>query len=113
MERAEMVVYIDIGFGGLHMHVYDSIPDLNKVSTTGYNAINRNILPTVNLNPWNDRISALQILGGTWRVYKDPNYQNQLGGDLRPGFYPDIQKDLNIPHDQISSIKLVNQNPIP
>jgi len=54
-------------------------------------------------NYWNDRISAINIVSGTWTFYRDANYQ----GDsitLGPGLYSWVE-NVGIPNDSVSSFK--------
>ena len=36
---AEIIIFVDINFGGLHTHLYDSISDLNQLTTLGKDTI--------------------------------------------------------------------------
>jgi hypothetical protein len=54
-------------------------------------------------NHWNDQISSIRVISGTWRFYWDANY----GGDtmdLKPGEYRYIDPRWN---DQISSFRCI------
>jgi hypothetical protein len=97
---AECVVFVDGGFGGLHMHFYESASDLSNLAIHGvFGGVN-------DPQTWNNQISSIKVLGGTWAFYADPNFQNQTGGNLGPGDYPD-PGNVGIANDAISSIQLV------
>ena len=101
---AEILVFDDINFGGVHTHLFGSVSDLNKVSSLGVN-----VLPNRNGTQYSKIISSFVIKSGTWAFYKNQNYQEQVGQNLGPGQYKWVE-DLHIPNDNIQSIKLVTEN---
>ena len=55
-------------------------------------------------NHWNDQISSIRILSGTWRFYWDANYRGEMV-ELKPGEYRYVGNHWN---DQISSFRCVD-----
>lgn len=55
---------------------------------------------------WNDRISSIIVISGTWRFYQHWHYEG-LFWDLGPGYYPWIV-DNGIPNDMISSFQVIS-----
>ena len=56
-------------------------------------------------NWWNDRISGIIVVRGTWRFFEHIDYNKTQDGkywDLGPGYYEYIS-DFGIPNDVISS----------
>lgn len=51
---------------------------------------------------FNDRISSIVVVRGTWRFYRDPNYMGDYW-DLSVGYYPKIGSVS----DQISSFQCI------
>lgn len=82
----EIVVYEHINFGGASWRT-----NLNYFYVGGW---------------WNDRISAIVIVRGTWRFYQDRDYRGRFW-DLRgPGYYPWVVA-AGIPNDIISSFRCI------
>ena len=54
---------------------------------------------------WNDRISSIIVVNGTWRFYEHKDLQGRYW-DLRPGFYRWVV-DAGIPNDIISSFQCI------
>ncbi len=50
---------------------------------------------------WNDRISSIVVVRGTWRFYQHKDFQGSYW-DLRPGYYRWVVA-VGIPNDIISS----------
>lgn len=100
---AELVIYVDISFGGLHTHLYDSVSDLNQLPMLGEDTLS----PSTNRS-WANMISSFRILNGKWRFFMEPNFKNQMGDDLGPGSYLWVE-DWGIKNDRIQSIMLVEE----
>jgi len=57
-------------------------------------------------NHWNDQISSIRVVSGTWRFYWDANYGGEMV-ELKPGEYRYVGAHWN---DQISSFRCVSAN---
>ncbi len=55
---------------------------------------------------WNDRISSIIVVSGTWRFYEHSNYGG-ASWELGPGYYPNLGT-VNIPNDTISSFRPIS-----
>lgn len=100
---AELVIYVDANFGGLHTHLYDSVSDLNQLLTLG-----EDTLSPKSTRSWANMISSFRILSGKWKFFIDPDFKNQMGNDLGPGYYHMVE-DWGIDNDSIQSIMLVEE----
>jgi Beta/Gamma crystallin len=98
---AEIIIFVDTDFGGLHTHLYDSISDLNQLPTLG-----EDTLSPKSSRSWANMISSFRILSGTWRFFTESDFKNQMGNDLGPGDYNWVE-DWGIDNDRIQSIMLV------
>jgi len=54
---------------------------------------------------WNDKISSIVVVRGTWRFYKHVHYQG-LYWDLSEGYYNWV-KNVGMPNDIISSFRVL------
>jgi hypothetical protein len=79
---AHLILFEHVNFRGAHKHVFTA-EDLNAPDD----------------NFFNERISSVIILEGTWKFYN--NVRRQLGPTLLPGYYP-IVEDVGIPFNSIS-----------
>jgi hypothetical protein len=95
---AELIMYVDINFGGLHTHVFQSTADFTQLALGGVGS-------GVGGN-WNDIVSSFVIVSGQWLFFKDINFGFQQGGMLGPGLYPWVQ-NFGIDNDALSSVFLV------
>jgi hypothetical protein len=100
---AEILIFVDINFGGLHTHLYDSISDLNQLPTLGEDTLS----PHTGRS-WANMVSSFRILSGKWRFFMEPNFENQIGDDLGPGSYHWVE-DLGMNNDRIQSIMLLEE----
>jgi hypothetical protein len=83
---AHLILYSDINFGGKQKDVYQSEQFLSD---------------------FNDLTSSIVIREGHWQFFTNANFQGQTGpSSLGPGTYPSVEA-VGIPHDVISSVKLV------
>lgn len=96
----QIILYVDISFGGLHTHLFESTPDLGQLALGGVGSgITGN---------WNNIVSSFVIVSGKWKFFRDPNYQGLMG--IEPSFGPGVYAwvlDWGIDNDAISSIRLV------
>lgn len=98
---AELIIYDDINFGGIHTHIFESTADFTQLALGGAGT---NITGN-----WNDRVSSFVILSGHWTFFKDINFQFQQGGVLGPGLYSWVQ-NFGIDNDSLSSVRVVSAN---
>jgi hypothetical protein len=54
---------------------------------------------------WNDRISSIIVVSGTWRFYEHWHYEGRYW-DLTPNYYPWVEA-VGIPNDLISSFQVI------
>lgn len=98
MLRPELLIFIDKDLGGLHTHVFNSVPDFSKLALGGVGSgITGN---------WNDKISSLVVKSGRWQFYRHANYIEPLGPVLGPGIYNWVEQ-VGINNDHVSSLKLI------
>ena len=82
----EVVVYVDKDFGGAEWRTnlsYSYVGDW-----------------------WNDKISAIIVVSGTWRFWEHKDFQGRHW-DLGPGYYPWVEA-AGIPNDVISSFQAIS-----
>jgi hypothetical protein len=100
-DMAELIIYVDTAFGGLHTHIFETTPHFTQLALGGVGSgINGN---------WNDKVSSFVIVSGTWQFFKDENFQSPQGtnpGGLGPGLYPSVTA-VGIDNDALSSVRLV------
>ncbi len=104
---AEIILYVDENFGGLHTHFWGNEEHFTQRALLGSGVGNGN---------WNDVVSSFVIISGYWQFFKDEGFQTQQGignnaagypsGTFGPGQYSWVQ-DWGIDNDSLSSIKLV------
>lgn len=58
---------------------------------------------------WNDKISSIIVVSGTWRFFEHINYGGAFW-DLGPGYYSWVEA-ANIPNDMISSFLVLSWDP--
>lgn len=84
---AEMIVYADSNFGGSAGTFTGDLPNVG--------------------NFWNDKITSVKVISGTWQVFGDTNF-NGRNQTLPPGEYPNLAVSPGgIDNDSISSVKVV------
>lgn len=101
VEMAEIILYVDSNFGGLHTHMFQSTSDFTQVALGGKGSgINGN---------WNDQVSSFVIVSGVWQFFVDVQFGRQQGAPqgLGPGLYSFVE-DFGIDNDALSSIQLVS-----
>lgn len=100
---AEIIIYVDINFGGLHTHIFDTVADFTALSLTG---VNTGI--SAEGFTWNDIVSSFVIVSGQWQFFKDTNFGFQQGNPagLGPGLYPWVEQ-VGIDNDSLSSVRLI------
>jgi len=83
-----VILFEHINFHGAHKHVFDEEPNLAAGDDSFFN----------------DKVSSFVVLEGTWRFFKDINYQNAYPGTFGPGQYAWVV-DFGIKNDDMSSLK--------
>jgi hypothetical protein len=101
---AHIIIYMDAGFGGLHMHLFEACDNLDHRQLGGTGS---DIDGT-----WNDKASSFQILEGNWQFFENAGFDTPLGNGntLGPGFYPWIEDAGALGHrsnDRLSSLRPV------
>jgi Beta/Gamma crystallin len=81
----EVVIFEHINYGGAEWRT-----NLNYSYVGGY---------------WNDRVSSIVVVSGTWRFYQHANFQGAYW-DLPQGWYHWVEARL-IPNDMISSFQVI------
>ncbi len=81
----EIVIYEDINFGGASART-----NLNWLYVGDF---------------WNDKISSIIVVSGTWRFYADSYYRG-FSKDLGPGYYSWVP-NVGISNDSISSFQVI------
>src|SRR5260370_320768 len=82
---AHAVLFRDANFKGDHRHVFVAEPDLNDLG-------------------FNDVVSSLAVLNGTWQFYQDANFIAPYQALLPPGAYSFVVNQ-GIRNDDISSLR--------
>ena len=100
-EMAELILYVDGNFGGLHTHIFESTPRFTQLAFGGNGS--------GIVGNWNDRVSSFVIVSGTWLFFKDENFRSLQGNveGLGPGLYPSVNA-VGIDNDALSSVRLVH-----
>ena len=98
---AELIIYVDGNFGGLHTHIFESTPRFTQLALGGNGS--------GIVGNWNDKVSSFVIVSGTWLFYKDENWRSLQGPveGLGPGNYASLDP-LGIDNDALSSVKLLH-----
>ncbi len=55
---------------------------------------------------WNDKVSSIIVVRGTWRFYQHRDYKGAYWDLSGPAYYPWVE-DANIPNDIISSFQCI------
>jgi hypothetical protein len=93
MALPEVVVYWDANWGG------DNFRTNLDITYVG--------------DDWNDQISSIIVVSGTWQFFENSNYGGVASKLLTPGYYSFVENsDVNIANDSISSFKVVSFDPV-
>ena len=61
---------------------------------------------------WNDQISSVIVISGTWQFFTDINHGGTSSHEVRPGWYSNVESpEFNIPNDTISSFRKISNDP--
>ena len=85
-EMPQIIAFDGSDFTGDHTHIFGDMAKLGK---------------------WDNRISSLVILSGTWEFFEDDNFTGSKKAQLGPGLYPRVT-DQGLKGNSISSIRLVS-----
>jgi hypothetical protein len=88
----ELVIYADVNFGGTSFRTNLAFPSLS--------------------GNWNDSISSVIVVSGTWQFFRHINFQAGPGDGpwiLKRGFYKFLP-EAGIPNDEISSFRPIDQD---
>ncbi len=94
-EIPEAIVFEDYNMTGSHTHFFTNIPDLTESD-----------------NFWNDKISSIVIISGTWTFLADPEGEGDENGEsitLGPGVYPDVTAE-GIEDNSISQVRVGSES---
>jgi Beta/Gamma crystallin len=84
-----IIIFEHRDFRGQHRHIFGEEANLNHPED----------------KTLNDRLSSFVVLSGSWRFFKNANFDNQLGGrSFGPGQY-EFVGDFGIPNDAVSSLR--------
>jgi hypothetical protein len=97
----EVVIFVDASFGGAERHFNIDVPNVGNYRTSS------GLVTT-----WNDIISSVIVISGTWQFFTDINYGGTSSHQVRPGLYSNVERpEINIPNDTISSFKIISYDP--
>jgi Beta/Gamma crystallin len=82
----QVVAFDNDNFLGDHTHIFGNMKELGK---------------------WDNSISSIIILSGTWEFFDDDDFKGTKMATLRPGVYPKVT-DKGLKDNSISSIRLVS-----
>jgi hypothetical protein len=87
----EVVLYTEINFGGAEARINYHLLDLHPF--------------------WNDSISSVIVVSGTWQFFESDNWQG-VNTTVLPGWYSSVEKQpFNMVNDTISSFKIISWDP--
>ena len=85
-EVAQIIAFDKENFEGDHTHIFGDMPKLGR---------------------WDNSISSMVILSGTWEFFDDQNFQGTPMAKLGPGRYANATQ-YGLKDNSISSIRLVS-----
>jgi hypothetical protein len=85
-EMPQIIAFDKKNFEGDHTHIFGDMPKLDN---------------------WNNSISSMIILSGTWEFFDGQNLEGKAMAKLGPGRYTDVTQH-GIKDNSISSIRLVS-----
>jgi len=94
-EIPQAIVFEDPNMTGSHTHLFASVPDLTESDDF-----------------WNDKISSIVVISGTWTFFADPvgaGDQPNPSITLGPGVYPDVTKE-GMDDNSISQVRLGSES---
>jgi Beta/Gamma crystallin len=85
-ELPQIIAFDKENFEGDHTHIFGGMPKLGK---------------------WDNSVSSMIILSGTWEFFDDENFQGKSMAKLGPGKYANVTQN-GLKDNSISSIRLVS-----
>ena len=85
-----VILFEHANFHGAHKHVFGPEPNLNAGDD----------------NFFNDRVSSIVVLEGTWAFFRNANFNGRYARTLGPGLYPNVG-NVDIQNDDMSSLQPV------
>jgi hypothetical protein len=85
-EVPQIITFDKDNFDGDHTHIFGDMPKLGK---------------------WDNSISSMIILSGTWEFFDDENFQGKSMAKLGPGMYAKVTQH-GFKDNSVSSIRLVS-----
>jgi hypothetical protein len=83
-----VVLFEHANFHGAHKHVFGPESNLNAGDD----------------NFFNDKVSSIVVLAGTWQFFRDAGFQGPYPTVLGPGLYPWVEA-VSIKNDDMSSLR--------
>lgn len=97
----EIVVFESSGFGGRERRFNVDTPNLSWHN-----------LPPLESTTWDDQISSIIVISGTWQFFSDSDYRGARSNQVKPGAYSYVERpEFNIKNDTISSFKVISNDP--
>ena len=87
---AQVILFQHANFHGAHKHVFVEEANLNAGDD----------------NSFNDQVSSMVIVEGSWTFWRDANFSEPASRTLGPGIYSFVEQ-FGIPNDSISSLSSV------
>jgi Beta/Gamma crystallin len=85
-EVPQIIAFDKENFEGDHTHIFGDMPKLGR---------------------WDNSMSSMVILSGTWEFFDDQNFQGALMAKLGPGRYANVTQ-YGLKDNSVSSIRLVS-----
>jgi hypothetical protein len=82
----QIIVFDNEDFSGDHTHIFGNMQDLGK---------------------WENSISSIIVLSGTWEFFDDEEFKGTKMGSLGPGMHKDVT-EKGLKNNSISSIRLAS-----
>jgi beta/gamma crystallin len=86
--EGHVILFEHANFHGAHKHVFRAEPNLNAGDDSFFN----------------DKVSSLAVLGGTWAFFRNANFNGQYAQSLGPGLYSFVG-NVDIQNDDMSSLR--------
>ena len=88
----EVIIYENSNFSGAQQRINGSIPNIGL--------------------EWNDKISSVIVISGTWQFFDHENYGGDSSKQIGPGYYDDLSiPEFNLNDNTISSFKVISLYP--
>ena len=88
----EVIIYENSNFSGAQQRINGSIPNIGL--------------------EWNDKISSVVVISGTWQFFDHENYGGDSSKQIGPGYYDDLSiPEFNLTDNTITSFKVISLYP--